>query len=232
VLPFGSGGGGGVDFVEQGREIGGLGFIEPAGAILRWQAEAIAGTADQAPLAAAFGVVAPGIALALEQTHGDDLIDNARQFARGLAANNVLLWGARGMGKSSLVKAVHADINQRKLAALPLKLIEIHREDIDSLPALMALLRPDPHRFIVFCDDLSFDNNDTSYKSLKAALDGGGMRRGEVFFLDSAMHLECAHGGDEDHGSGLEPRLAALDIKKFFRAEIRAEASFGDGKFA
>jgi predicted AAA+ superfamily ATPase len=103
----------------------------------------------------------------------DLLADNTERFARGFAANNVLLWGARGMGKSSLVKAIHADVNVRRLGKLPLKLIEIHREDIESLPGLMALLRADPHRFIVFCDDLSFDNDDTSYKSLKAALDGG-----------------------------------------------------------
>jgi uncharacterized protein len=103
----------------------------------------------------------------------DLLADNTERFARGFAANNVLLWGARGMGKSSLVKAIHADINARRLSPRPLKLIEIHREDIESLPALMGLLRADPHRFIVFCDDLSFDADDTSYKSLKAALDGG-----------------------------------------------------------
>jgi predicted AAA+ superfamily ATPase len=104
----------------------------------------------------------------------DILVDNTSRFARGLPANNALLWGARGMGKSSLVKAVHASINAgRPAGTLPLKLIEIHREDIESLPDLMALLRTDPHRVIVFCDDLSFDSGDTSYKSLKAALEGG-----------------------------------------------------------
>src|SRR3954447_18155987 len=98
----------------------------------------------------------------------DTLADNTGRFARGLPANNALLWGARGMGKSSLVKAVHAEIN-RTLAAesgRALKLVEIHREDIETLPELMAVLRPDPHRFLVFCDDLSFDAHDTSYKSL------------------------------------------------------------------
>jgi predicted AAA+ superfamily ATPase len=104
----------------------------------------------------------------------DTLADNTGRFARGLPANNALLWGARGMGKSSLVKAVHAEINRDRGAdARPLKLIEIHREDIESLPDLMGLLRADPHRFIVFCDDLSFDADDTSYKSLKAVLEGG-----------------------------------------------------------
>ncbi len=100
----------------------------------------------------------------------DILVDNTMRFAGGLPANNVLLWGARGMGKSSLVKAAHASANA---AGRPLKLIEIHREDIDSLPRLMTLLKLSPNRFVLFCDDLSFDNDDTSYKSLKAALDGG-----------------------------------------------------------
>jgi predicted AAA+ superfamily ATPase len=104
----------------------------------------------------------------------DALLENTSRFAAGLPANNVLLWGARGMGKSSLVKAVQADVNaSRAKGQLPLKLVEIHREDIESLPELMAIIRPDPHRVIVFCDDLSFDGQDTSYKSLKAALDGG-----------------------------------------------------------
>ena len=104
----------------------------------------------------------------------DTLLENTERFARGLPANNALLWGARGMGKSSLVKAIHAAINEGlRDGALPLKLVEIHREDIESLPELMGLLRPDPHRFVVFCDDLSFDGGDTAYKSLKAALEGG-----------------------------------------------------------
>src|SRR3712207_5676779 len=104
----------------------------------------------------------------------DTLADNTRRFARGLPANNALLWGARGMGKSSLVKAVHAAVNREAgEASRPLKLVEIHREDVETLPELMALLRPDPHRFVVFCDDLSFDADDTSYKSLKAVLEGG-----------------------------------------------------------
>ncbi len=107
----------------------------------------------------------------------DVLLENTQRFARGLPANNALLWGARGMGKSSLVKAVHAAVNvahaQRKTSDGLLKLIEIHREDIESLPDLMALMRGAPYRFIVFCDDLSFEAEDTSYKSLKAMLEGG-----------------------------------------------------------
>ena len=104
----------------------------------------------------------------------DILVENTERFAKGLPANNALLWGARGMGKSSLVKAVHASTNATlgKKAGL-LKLIEIHREDIESLPDLMTLVRGTPYRFIIFCDDLSFDTDDTSYKSLKAVLEGG-----------------------------------------------------------
>jgi len=103
----------------------------------------------------------------------DLLLENTARFARGFPANNALLWGARGMGKSSLVKAAHAAVNATSQGERPLKLIEIHREDIESLPALMARLRVDPHPFLVFCDDLSFDGGDASYKSLKAALEGG-----------------------------------------------------------
>src|ERR1700733_6554564 len=103
----------------------------------------------------------------------DILIENTERFADGLPANNALLWGARGMGKSSLVKAAHASINAHRKPADSLKLIEIHREDIESLPALMDLLRGSDFHFIVFCDDLSFDGNDASYKSLKAVLEGG-----------------------------------------------------------
>ena len=103
----------------------------------------------------------------------DILMENTERFATSLPANNALLWGARGMGKSSLVKAVHASVTARRDVAGRLKLIEIHREDIETLPALMSLLRSAPEHFIVFCDDLSFDGNDASYKSLKAVLEGG-----------------------------------------------------------
>lgn len=113
----------------------------------------------------------------------DILVDNTRRFARGLPANNVLLWGARGMGKSSLVKSAHASLAIEADLSAPLKLIEIHREDINSLPELMALLRPTQARFILFCDDLSFDHGDTAYKSLKAALDGGIEGRPENVLL-------------------------------------------------
>src|SRR5262249_61003972 len=121
----------------------------------------------------------------------DVLLENTERFARGLPANNALLWGARGMGKSSLVKAVHASVNaahgRRTASDGLLKLIEIHREDIESLPDLMALMRGAPYRFIVFCDDLSFEAEDTSYKSLKAMLEGGieGRPDNVVFYATS-----------------------------------------------
>jgi uncharacterized protein len=114
--------------------------------------------------------------VALELIRGVDhvrdiLHENTMRFAEGFAANNVLLWGARGMGKSSLVKAVHADV--LRSGGKPLKLVEVHREDIATLPALLELAKAAALRVIIFCDDLSFDHDDTSYKSLKAALDGG-----------------------------------------------------------
>jgi predicted AAA+ superfamily ATPase len=102
----------------------------------------------------------------------DILLRNTEQFARGHGANNALLWGARGMGKSSLVKAIHADIAGRPGFGR-LVLIEISREDLESLPTLMRVIGPQDARFVVFCDDLSFDGDDASYKSLKTILDGG-----------------------------------------------------------
>ena len=101
------------------------------------------------------------------------LLENTRRFAAGLPANNALLWGARGMGKSSLIKAVHAHVNRERGGGGGLVLIEIPREDIDSLPHLLRRLRGAKRQVLLFCDDLSFDRDDTSYKSLKAALEGG-----------------------------------------------------------
>jgi hypothetical protein len=118
----------------------------------------------------------------------DTLTENTARFAAGLPANNALLWGARGMGKSSLVKAVHAQVNASPApGARPLKLIEIHREDIEQLPVLMGFLKESPYRIVLFCDDLSFDAGDASYKSLKAALDGGVEGRPEnvLFYATS-----------------------------------------------
>ena len=141
----------------------------------------------------------------------DQLNDNTERFAKGYPANNALLWGARGMGKSSLVKASHAYALEklRDLNALPpLKLIEIHREDIDSLPALMAIVRESPYRFIVFCDDLSFDANDTSYKSLKAVLEGGieGRPDNVIFYATSnRRHLLPRDMMDNERGTAINP---------------------------
>ena len=139
----------------------------------------------------------------------DMLAENTRRFALGLPANNALLWGARGMGKSSLVKAVHAEINgARPSGSRALKLIEIHREDIETLPDLMSLLRPDPHRFIVFCDDLSFDADDTSYKSLKAVLEGGieGRPDNVIFYATSnRRHLLPRDMMDNERSTAINP---------------------------
>jgi predicted AAA+ superfamily ATPase len=99
------------------------------------------------------------------------LLDNTGRFARGLPANNAMLWGARGTGKSSLVKAAHAEANRRAPGSLAL--IEIHREDITSLPVLLGLLRGQRRRCLIFCDDLSFEREDDDYKALKSVLDGG-----------------------------------------------------------
>ena len=136
----------------------------------------------------------------------DTLADNTARFAGGLPANNALLWGARGMGKSSLVKAVHAEINKGVRA--PLKLVEIHREDIATLPDLMALLRPAPHRFIVFCDDLSFDGDDTTYKSLKAVLEGGieGRPDNVIFYATSnRRHLLPRDMMENERSTAINP---------------------------
>jgi predicted AAA+ superfamily ATPase len=132
--------------------------------------------------------------LALELLKGIEpqaktLFENTRRFADGLPANNALLWGARGMGKSSLVKAVHGAVNQNRAekGETPLVLAEIHREDIPTLPRLLQLLRDETRRCILFCDDLSFDNDDTSYKSLKAVLEGGieGRPENVIFYATS-----------------------------------------------
>ena len=140
----------------------------------------------------------------------DILVDNTERFAAGLPANNVLLWGARGMGKSSLVKAAHAAVNQAR-GGVPLKLIEIHREDIDTLPKLMAILKAAPYRFILFCDDLSFDHDDTSYKSLKAALEGGVEGRpGNVIFYATSnrRHLLPRDMIDNERSTAINPSEA------------------------
>jgi len=144
----------------------------------------------------------------------DQLLDNTRRFAEGLPANNALLWGARGMGKSSLVKAAHAEV-RRHLAATgaghDLKLVEIHREDIASLPACLTHMRESHHRFIVFCDDLSFDRDDTSYKSLKAVLEGGieGRPVNVVFYATSnRRHLMPRDMMENERSTAINPSEA------------------------
>lgn len=139
----------------------------------------------------------------------DILLDNTRRFARGLPANNALLWGARGMGKSSLVKAAHAAVNAE--APKSLILIEIHREDIESLPRLMNLLRKEERRAIIFCDDLSFDRDDTSYKSLKAVLEGGieGRPSNVIFYATSnRRHLMPRDMMENERSTAINPSEA------------------------
>ena len=143
----------------------------------------------------------------------DILLQNTLRFSQGLPANNALLWGARGMGKSSLVKAAHAHINQTRndKAAASLKLIEIHREDIESLPLLMNMLRDFEGRVIIFCDDLSFDNEDTSYKSLKAVLEGGieGRPSNVIFYATSnRRHLMPRDMVENERSTAINPSEA------------------------
>jgi predicted AAA+ superfamily ATPase len=138
----------------------------------------------------------------------DILIENTERFAMGLPANNALLWGARGMGKSSLVKAAHATVNTMPEVDGRLKLIEIHREDIESLPSLMSLLRESDFHFIVFCDDLSFDGNDASYKSLKAVLEGGIEGRPDnviLYATSNRRHLLARDMIENERSTSINP---------------------------
>lgn len=139
----------------------------------------------------------------------DILHENTIRFAEGFPANNVLLWGARGMGKSSLVKSVHADV--RTAVSKDLKLVEVHREDISSLPVLMDILKEVRERVILFCDDLSFDHDDTAYKSLKAALDGGieGRPDNVLFYATSnRRHLLPRHMMENEQSTAINPSEA------------------------
>ena len=141
------------------------------------------------------------------------LLANTERFAQGLPANNALLWGARGMGKSSLVKAAHAEVAAANDGAKgsALKLIEIHREDIATLPHCLAHLADSPHRFIVFCDDLSFDSDDTSYKSLKAVLEGGieGRPENVIFYATSnRRHLMPRDMLENERSTAINPSEA------------------------
>ncbi len=170
-------------------------------------ADAFVWHADSALLSPVFHVNRVDIAL----LHGiarqrDILLDNTRRFTAGLPANNALLWGARGMGKSSLVKAVHGAVNAERAHALAL--VEIHREDIPTLPHLLMLLRPSTRRFVIFCDDLSFDQHDASYKSLKAVLEGGveGRPDNVVFYATSnRRHLMPREMIDNERATAINP---------------------------
>ena len=138
----------------------------------------------------------------------DTLLANTRQFAEGLPANNALLWGARGMGKSSLVKAVHAEIHKRTET---LKIVELQREDLPSVGRLLNLLRNAPARFLLFCDDLSFSHDDQHYKSLKAVLDGGIEGRPEnviLYATSNRRHLMPRDMIENERGSAINPSEA------------------------
>ena len=137
------------------------------------------------------------------------LLDNTRRFATGLPANNALLWGARGTGKSSLVKAAHAAICLERPGELAL--VEIHREDIPTLPRLLTRLKGEARRFILFCDDLSFDHDDAHYKSLKAVLDGGieGRPDNVVFYATSnRRHLMPRDMIENERSTAINPAEA------------------------
>ncbi len=138
----------------------------------------------------------------------DILIDNTQKFANGFAANNALLWGARGMGKSSLVKAAHAAISAEHPS---LKLVEVQREDLPSIGRLLTLLRAAPVQILLFCDDLSFSHDDQHYKSLKAVLDGGVEGRPEnvIFYATSnRRHLMPRDMIENERGSAINPSEA------------------------
>ena len=133
------------------------------------------------------------------------LLKNTEQFAKGFPANNALLWGARGMGKSSLIKAVYNKISKHEKN---LKLIEIQREDLSSIHNLLSKLKNAKHRFVLFCDDLSFNHDDTSYKSLKAVLDGGigGKPENVIFYATSnRRHLMPRDMIENERSSAIDP---------------------------
>ncbi|WP_174800603.1 ATP-binding protein [Martelella limonii] len=139
----------------------------------------------------------------------DILFENTLRFAEGFPANNALLWGARGMGKSSLVKAIHAEITSKN--TLPLKLVELYREDIGTLGDLLDIIRNAPYRFLLFTDDLSFDHDDAAYKSLKAALDGGVEGRPEnvlLYATSNRRHLMPRDMIENERSTAINPSEA------------------------
>lgn len=137
------------------------------------------------------------------------LLDNSIRFSNGYSANNALLWGARGMGKSTLVKAVH--LHLADTVETPPALIEIHREDIASLPKLLAMLRGETRRFILYCDDLSFNRPDQDFKALKSVLEGGleGRPGNVVFYATSnRRHMLPRQMIDQENATGIHPNEA------------------------
>ncbi|HYC04703.1 MAG TPA: ATP-binding protein [Azospirillaceae bacterium] len=168
-----------------------------------WHAEA--GRLEPVPVVARVDI---GLLQGVERQR-DQLLENTRRFARGLPANNALLWGARGMGKSSLVKAVHAAVNAETPGSLAL--VEIHREDIPSLPRLLAAVRASERRCVLFCDDLSFDTGDQHYKSLKAVLEGGveGRPANVLFYATSnRRHLMPRDMIENERSTAINPAEA------------------------
>lgn len=138
----------------------------------------------------------------------DILLDNTQRFASGFPANNALLWGARGMGKSSLVKAIHGDVQAN---STDLKLIELQREDLPTVGRLLGHLRTAPYRFVLFCDDLSFSHDDEHYKSLKAILDGGIEGRPDnvvLYATSNRRHLMPRDMIENERSSAISPSEA------------------------
>lgn len=180
----------------------------PVPAVDLSRGEAFVWRADRGQLAAVPAVSRVDIALLQGlPRQRDQLMDNTRRFADGLPANNALLWGARGMGKSSLVKAVHAAVNREK-PSRDVALVEIHREDLAALPRLLVSLRGVARRFILFCDDLSFDADDVQYKSLKAVLEGGieGRPSNVLFYATSnRRHLMPRDMIDNERATAINP---------------------------
>ena len=139
------------------------------------------------------------------------LLQNTKQFSQGFPANNVLLWGARGMGKSSLVKSIHREVSLEKNKNR-LILIEIYRDDIKTLPLLISQLNNYEHRFIIYCDDLSFNDNENNYKSLKTVLDGGIMERSQniIFYATSnRRHLMARSMIENENSTAISPSESA-----------------------
>lgn len=135
------------------------------------------------------------------------LLENTRRFAAGFSANNALLWGARGMGKSTLIKAIHRSIREETSGNVP-ALVEIHREDISALPMLLGKLRKSDRQFIVFCDDLSFNRPDQDFKALKSVLEGGleGRPENVIFYATSnRRHLLPRQMMDQESATGIHP---------------------------